>query len=193
MEKMTAEEYRALIDENRNADGEQVLRNKKSSARGRAFESLLMRGCNYYRQKGIAIINKVNEPYIVTKKTNGNKFMGRFTGRAEPDFKGVLKGGRAIAFEAKSTQKSRIQRNAVTDTQMEWLREQKKMGVVVFVAVNIQEKFYTVPFEAWDNMKKYYGKKFLLHEDIDEFEVIYDGSVRFLEYEDGTKVDIEGV
>ena len=62
MEKMTAEEYRALIDENRNADGEQVLRNKKSSARGRAFESLLMRGCNYYRQKGIAIINKVNEP-----------------------------------------------------------------------------------------------------------------------------------
>ena len=59
--KMTAEEYRALIDENRNADGEQVLRNKKSSARGRAFESLLMRGCNYYRQKGIAIINKVNE------------------------------------------------------------------------------------------------------------------------------------
>ena len=59
----------------------------------------------------------------------------------------MLKGGRAIAFEAKSTQKSRIQRNAVTDTQMEWLREQKKMGAVVFVAVNIQEKFYTVPFE----------------------------------------------
>lgn len=104
MEKMTVDEYRALIDENRNADGEQILRNKKSAARGRAFESLLMRGCNYYRQKEVAIINKVNEPYIVTRK-NGNKFMGRFTGRAEPDFKGVLRGGRAIAFEAKSTQK----------------------------------------------------------------------------------------
>ena len=38
VEKMTAEEYRALIDENRNADGEQVLRNKKSSARGRALK-----------------------------------------------------------------------------------------------------------------------------------------------------------
>ena len=42
-------------------------------------------------------------------------------------------------------------------------------------------------------MKKNYCKKIFFHEDIDEFEVIYDGSVRFLEYEDGTKVDIEGV
>ena len=188
MEKMTVDEYRALIDENRNADGEQILRNKKSAARGRAFESLLMRGRNYYRQKGMAIINKVNEPYIVTKKTNGNKFMGRFTGRAEPDFKGVLYGGRAIAFEAKSTQKSRIQRNAVTDTQMEWLREQKKFGALTFVAVNIQEKFYTVPFDLWDNMKLFYDKKFLMHDDIADYEVIYDGSVRFLEFENGGKI-----
>jgi len=189
VEKMTAEEYRALIDENRNADGEQILRNKKSAARGRAFESLLMRGCNYYRQKGVAIINKVNEPYIVTKKTNSNKFMGRFTGRAEPDFKGVLYGGRAIAFEAKSTQKSRIQRNAVTDTQMEWLREQKDFGAVTFVAVNIQDKFYSVPFDVWDDMKNIYGKKFLMPEDIAGYEVKYDGAVRFLEYEDGTRVE----
>ena len=108
MEHMTAEQFQTLVNENENTNGEQVLRNKVSSARGRAFESLLMRGCNYYRQRGTAIINKVNEPYIVTKKTTGNKFSGRFTGRAEPDFKGVLYGGRAIAFEAKSTQKSRI-------------------------------------------------------------------------------------
>ena len=66
MEHMTAEQFRELTNENNN-NGEQILRNKVSSARGRAFEGLLMRGCNYYRQKEIAIINKVNEPYIVTK------------------------------------------------------------------------------------------------------------------------------
>ena len=189
MEKMTVDEYRALIDENKNADGEQILRNKKSAARGRAFESLLMRGCNYYRQKEVAIINKVNEPYIDTKKTTGNKFSGRFTGRAEPDFKGVLYGGRAIAFEAKSTHKSRIQRNALTDNQMEWLREQKDFGAVTFVAVNIQDKFYSVPFDVWDDMKNIYGKKFLMPEDIAGYEVKFDGAVRFLEYEDGTRVE----
>lgn len=187
MERMTAEQFRELTNENNN-NGEQILRNKVSSARGRAFESLLMRGCNYYRQRGTAIINKVNEPYIVTKKTTGNKFSGRFTGRAEPDFKGVLYGGRAVAFEAKSTQKSRIQRNAVTDVQMEWLREQKKFGALTFVAVNIREKFYTVPFDLWDNMKNIYGKKFLMPEDIAEYEVIYDGSVRFLEFQTGGRL-----
>lgn len=189
MEHMTAEQFQTLVNENENTNGEQVLRNKVSSARGRAFESLLMRGCNYYRQRGTAIINKVNEPYIVTKKTTGNKFSGRFTGRSEPDFKGVLYGGRAIAFEAKSTQKSRIQRNAVTDTQMEWLREQKDFGAVTFVAVNIQDKFYSVPFDVWDDMKNIYGKKFLMPEDIAGYEVKYDGAVRFLEYEDGTRVE----
>lgn len=188
MEHMTAEQFQTLVNENENTNGEQILRNKVSSARGRAFEGLLMRGCNYYRQKEVAIINKVNEPYIVTKKT-GNKFSGRFTGRAEPDFKGVLYGGRAIAFEAKSTQKSRIQRNAVTDTQMEWLREQKDFGAVTFVAVNIQDKFYSVPFDVWDGMKNIYGKKFLMPEDIAGYEVKYDGAVRFLEYEDGTRVE----
>ena len=189
MEHMTAEQFQTLVNENENTNGEQVLRNKVSSARGRAFESLLMSGCNYYRQRGTAIINKVNEPYIVTKKATGNKFSGRFTGRAEPDFKGVLYGGRAIAFEAKSTQKSRIQRNAVTDTQMEWLREQKDFVAVTFVAVNIQDKFYSVPFDVWDDMKNIYGKKFLMPEDIAGYEVKYDGAVRFLEYEDGTRVE----
>lgn len=187
MERMIAEQFRELTNENNN-NGEQILRNKESSARGRAFEGLLMRGCNYYRQKEVAIINKVNEPYIVTKKTTGNKFSGRFTGRAEPDFKGVLYGGRAVAFEAKSTKKSRIQRSALTDTQMEWLREQKKFGALTFVAVNIQEKFYTVPFDLWDNMKLFYDKKFLMHDDIADYEVIYDGSVRFLEFENGGKI-----
>ena len=63
MEHMTAEQFQTLVNENENTNGEQVLRNKVSSARGRAFESLLMRGCNYYRQRGTAIINKVNEPF----------------------------------------------------------------------------------------------------------------------------------
>ena len=56
MERMTAEQFRELTNENNN-NGEQILRNKVSSARGRAFEGLLMRGCNYYRQKEVAIIN----------------------------------------------------------------------------------------------------------------------------------------
>ena len=38
-------------------------------------------------------------------------------------------------------------------------------------------------------MKNIYGKKFLMPEDIAGYEVKYDGAVRFLEYEDGTRVE----
>ncbi|MCC8160091.1 MAG: Holliday junction resolvase RecU [Oscillospiraceae bacterium] len=162
---------------------ETARRNRRSNDRGKIFENLLMKGCQYYRERGIAVINKVYEPYICTKILSEGKFIGRFLDRAEPDFKGVLATGRAVAFEAKSTQKSRIQRNAVTPTQFEWLAEQEQMGALVFVAVNIKERFFRIPFKMWDNMQECYGKKFLMPEDIKEYEVIFDGSVRFLEFE----------
>ena len=47
----------------------------------------------------------------------------------------------------------------------------------------------TFPFDVWDDMKNIYGKKFLMPEDIAGYEVKYDGAVRFLEYEDGTRVE----
>ena len=77
----------------------------------------------------------------------------------------------------------------MTDNQMEWLREQKDVGAVTFVAVNIKEKFYSVTCDVWDDMKNNYGQKFLMPEDIAGYEVKYDGAVRFLEYEDGTRVE----
>lgn len=204
--RMTAEEFRRRYVENAESDpsvrqrrtapliGEPnpsdgvdeditARRNRKSNDRGRIFENLLMKGCQYYKERGIAVINKVYEPYICLKNLQSGRFIGQHMDKAEPDFKGVLATGRAVAFEAKSTQKSRIQRNAVTPTQLEWLSEQDRMGALVFVAVNIKERFFRVPFEKWDNMQSCYGKKFLMPDDIEEYEVIFDGSVRFLEYE----------
>ena len=67
------------------------------------------------------------------------------------------------------------------------------MGALTFVAVNIQNRFFSIPLELWVNMKMHFGKKFLMPDDIKEYEVIYDGSVRFLEYESGGWVSNEGV
>lgn len=130
--RMTAAEFQKYINQNNSGgnDIEQVQRNRRSNDRGRGFENLLMKGCQYYQNIGAAVINKVYEPYICTKVLQDGKFIGRFLDRAEPDFKGVLDGGRAVAFEAKSTQKSRIQYNALTQTQFAWLIEQSEMGAL---------------------------------------------------------------
>lgn len=104
--RMTAAEYRNQLSNKENFDNKTALRNRASNDRGKAFENLLMKGCRYYQNKAAAVINKVYEPYICTKVLQSGQFMGRFLDRAEPDFKGVLAGGQAIAFEAKSTQKA---------------------------------------------------------------------------------------
>lgn len=175
--RMTAAEFQNYINQNNSGgnDVEQAQRNRRSNARGRGFENLLMKGCQHYQNRGTAVINKVYEPYICTKVLRDGKFTGRFLDRAEPDFKGVLDGGRAVAFEAKSTSKSRIQYNALTSTQLDWLREQYDMGALAFVAIDIQGRFFSIPYPVWADMKNIFGKKFLVPGDIEEYEVIFDG------------------
>lgn len=168
------------------------MTNRCSNDRGRSFENLIMKGCQAYALEGRAVINKVYEPYRCIKKLKSGGFVGQFTGRAEPDFKGVLQGGQAIAFEAKSTKKSRMQHNALTDDQMRWLQIQEDMGAEVFVCIDIAGRFFMLPWKQWRDMKKIYGKKFLMPGDIEEFEVLFDGAVRFLDYAKGDRVDEEG-
>lgn len=166
-----------------------MWRNKGNNDRGRTFENLIKKGCQAYESEGRAIINKVYEPYRVMRKLHNGEFVGIFTARAEPDFKGVLSGGKAIAFEAKSTKKSRIQRNVLTDEQMKWLQNQQEMGAAVFVCVDISGRFFMVPWHEWRDMKAIYGKKFLMPGDIEKYEVMYDGCVRFLDYTDGSRIE----
>ncbi len=180
MNRMSVDEYRRIAD-----DGAVALRNRCSNDRGKLFEDLLVRGCRFYEIHRQAKIGKVYEPYVCTRILKGGRFEGRFIGRAEPDFKGVLRGGQAIAFEAKSTQKSRIQGNVLTNEQIDWLTGQQELGALAFVAVNIQDKFFSLPLDVWINMKKLYGKKYLMPADIEEYEVVYDGAVRFLEFVHG--------
>lgn len=187
-EHMSAAEYRALIDQYPPAAEpweETRVRNHISSDRGREFEHLIMLGCDYYADKRRAVIGKVYEPYRCIKRYDGGRFLGQWIGRAEPDFKGVLRGGRAVAFEAKSTKKSRIQKNALTSEQAAWLDAQAEMGAVVFVCVELQNRFFSVPWYVWRDMRGAFGKKFLMPGDIAEYEVIFDGGVRFLEYMNG--------
>lgn len=191
---MSAADYRAMISKGDSTEDpgggiEMQYRNRCSNDRGHAFENLIVKGCQYYAQRGRAVINKVYEPYRCAKKLDGGKFLGQFTARAEPDFKGVLKGGRAIAFEAKSTRKNRIQQDVLTKEQRAWLEEQDSMGALAFVCVEISGRFFMVPWKTWRDMKQIYGKRYLTAEDMPGLEVIYDGTVRYLDYTDGDRID----
>ncbi|EHL18505.1 hypothetical protein HMPREF9630_00230 [Peptoanaerobacter stomatis] len=158
------------------------LQNKKSNAQGRHFEDYIEKACNIYREKGIANIKKVPEPFRVTKLYPNGTFTGRFIAKAEPDFKGTLKNGRSIVFEAKMTSKDRIMQNVLTDAQARALENHSILGAYTGVCVNIQDSYYFIPYGIWANMKEIYGRKYLTRTDIEVYEVDFNCAVMFLNY-----------
>ena len=135
-----------------------------------------------YERNKIAVIDKTPEPFRVTKKNHKTgEFTGRFSKHAQPDFQGTLYGGRSIVFEAKRTTQDRIQRNVLTDTQMDVLEAHNRFGALCGVCICIQDDFFFIPWNAWRDMKEMYGRQYLKPEDIEEYKVRFDGAVHFLQ------------
>ena len=63
-----------------------------SRANGLHFEEIIDAGCNYYRVKGAADIEKTPEPMQPTKDLGGGKFIAHYTSTAQADYQGFLLG-----------------------------------------------------------------------------------------------------
>lgn len=158
----------------------QEHKNRLSNARGQQFEEEILAACQFYEERGIAIIHKTPEPFKVMKKSQDGMFTGRFVSHAQPDFQGTLKGGRSIVFEAKQTGKDRIFRRVLTQTQMDHLEEHEKLGALCGVCINIRDSYFFIPWCVWQNMKQIYGRLYITEEDVREYQVPYNGAVQFL-------------
>lgn len=148
-------------------------RNAKSLSNGKSFEELITFACSRYRDAGEACIVKTPEPFAVYSRTKEGLFMGRFTAaKAQPDFQGLVKGGKSIIFEAKFTSKDRIQQSVITETQAKILDDHETLDGLCYVAVSIENRYFWIPWNVWKNMKEIYGHKYVKPEEIEEYEVV---------------------
>lgn len=166
------------------------MRSRQNNAQGHCFENIIDAGCIYYRNRGVAEIEKTPEPFRVLRKDyNRGTFTGRFTtDLAQPDYKGTLQGGISICFEAKHTTTDKIQRRVLSNNQIEILERHRNLGALTGVCICIQDKFYFIPWSIWRDMKKMYGRQYLRQEDIKEYEIVFDMKLRFLEYKNGKTI-----
>lgn len=156
------------------------LRGRQNRAEGEAFEQLIIRSCEYYRDKGIAFIEKTPEPFKVTRSLGSGRFEGHFAKQAQPDFKGtvlvMLPGhcefyGRCIVFDAKATNTDKIPIAALSDEQRRALITHKALGAIAEVYMSFSfKKFYRLPIDVFLNAKEYNGH---LYWTADEIERIY--------------------
>lgn len=130
------------------------LRGQSNRAEGLSFEEIVSRSCEYYRQCGIADIEKTPEPFAITKSLGKGKFEGHFLHKAQPDFKGVLKGGRCIVFDTKETTTDKISISALSETQKETLLSYHALGAVsgVLMAYSFT-RFYFLPIDIFLSAK----------------------------------------
>lgn len=160
-----------------------VLTGKNNRAAGELWESLIEASCAFYARKGAAEIAKTPEPMRPIRSMGKGQFLCYFTKRAQPDYKGTLKGGQAIVFEAKHTDTGKIRQDAVTQEQAAQLDAHQAMGAECDVLVSFGfEQFFMVPWEVFRDMKARFGRKYAKPEELEEYRVAFRGGVvRFLE------------
>lgn len=162
-----------------------VLIGKQNKAAGAIFEMMIEAACREYRQAGIAEIEKTPEAMKpLGHSNNKGQFMACYVKKAQPDFKGTLYGGKSIVFEAKCTRADRIKQNVVTQVQAEALERHRRLGAECYVMVSFNfQRYYKIPWEVWQEMKERYGRKYIMPEDIPEYNIkLYRGMVDFLRF-----------
>lgn len=132
----------------------------KARINGQHFEELIERACLRYKVLGRAFIEKTPEPMKPLRPPNRTgQFLACYTKQAQPDYKGTIKGGQSIVFEAKHTDGQRIEQSRVTDEQAAALTRHASLGALCFVLVSFGFKnFYVVPWDVWAGMPEKFGK-----------------------------------
>ena len=137
---------------------------------GADFEELIGAACEYYRGRGVADIEKTPEEMKPIKNMGSGRFVAVYVKKAQADFKGFLRGGLAVNFEAKHTSTPRMEQDRVTPEQADRLERAFRYGAAAFVVCSFSGKdFFRVPWEVWRNMKARYGHKYITIQEAEPF------------------------
>lgn len=161
------------------------IRGKQARLAGSYFEAMISGSCDYYLDRGLAKIEKTPEPMKpLGPKNYKGQFLACYTKQAQPDYKGTLKGGRAVVFEAKHTDDDRIEFNRLTKEQRDDLEHHHKLGAVAFVLVSMSlTECFRVPWPVWRDMAATYGRKYMTRDELKPYKVpVVAGFVKFLQH-----------
>ena len=153
-------------------DPKRQLLGKIAKARGKQFESRIDDSFAYYAQKGYAIIEKTPEPMHPTKNLGNGKFIAYYEKQAQPDYKGTIKGGRTVMFEAKFTAADRMEQSRVLQSQQDYMDRHQALGARCFVIAGFSSGLvYRVPWDVWKSMKTHFGRKYVTEADLEKYQV----------------------
>jgi len=153
-------------------DPARQLQGAVNKARGKRFEEYIDRSFAHYEEKGFAAIVKTPEPMRPTKPLGNGKFIAFFEKTAQPDYKGTIKGGRCVMFEAKYTSTDRLEQTRVLTGQAETLERHHRLGARCYVIAGFSTgEVYCIPWDVWQRMKELFGRKYITEKDAEPYRV----------------------
>ena len=151
---------------------EKQKQGKKNREEGQLFEAVLDRTFAYYGEKGYAKIDKTPEPFKIIKRLEQMRFIGCFVKRAQPDYKGTIKGGRSVIFEAKYTSTDRITQDRVSEAQWSYMDRATELQARCYVIAGFHTNtVYRIPWSVWTDMKEVFGRKYVTEQDLKQYRV----------------------
>ena len=103
-----------------------------------------------YQLGGVALINKRPTPVKVLKMVYGRVKDGYYESKSTVDYDGVYK-GRAVAFEAKSTNEiNRFDLKNIAQHQLDYLEKAEKMGAICFFLIGFtkDQSTFAIPLSV---------------------------------------------
>ena len=141
-----------------------------SRERGKAFEARIDASFEYYRSRGYAAVEKTPEPMKPLKDLGSGRFIACYEKKAQADYKGVMKGGREVVFEAKYTASDRLTQDRVTPEQTVFMNEHTALGARCFVIGGFASgNVYLIPWAVWADMKTHFGRKYAKEADLEAY------------------------
>ena len=170
---ISVEEYRNLISKSSrgkaNPNPKRQILGKSNRELGKLFEEEVQIICDVYESENLARIEKTPEPMKILKHVDEGRFEAVFEKSAQPDFKGTIKGGRSVVFDAKYTESDRINYAVLKKHQRDILNKYQELGAMAFILVGFGNgKIYKIDIDDWSNMKAKFGRQFILQSELDE-------------------------
>ena len=157
---------------NKTKDPNRQLLGKIARERGKQFEGRIDTALEYYATKGFADIEKTPEPMKPIKDLGNGRFIACYEKKAQPDYKGTLKGGRSIMIEAKFTASDRMEQSRVSKGQTDYMNRQHRLGARCYVVIGFQSmEAYRIPWDVWSAMKEHFGRKYVTEADVEKYRV----------------------
>lgn len=118
----------------------------------------------------------------IIRSIGEGRFTAVFEKQAQPDFKGTLKGGQTICFDAKATQTGQIALSVLSKEQVDSLTEHTLLGAVTGVLMCFSFRtFAFIPFGTFMRAKELNGHKYWTEKEAEPYRVFMNnGYIDFL-------------